>query len=215
MFSFSHRAMLAASAALALAFAASGVAAQSRAVQPRAAAAAPAPVIAQGPVIPGVCTISVNQAIAESQVGQYVRTRLQQLGQQVSAELSPEDQSLSNDAKAFQAKEATLDATSRQTQGQALQARANAFQQKYELRQREMQATQEKALNRIAQELDPIAQQLYQQHRCSILINRNAVLIGNPDMDLTQAAVTQLNGKIQQFAFDREHLDTAPAPAAR
>jgi Skp family chaperone for outer membrane proteins len=210
--SHSHRAMTAGVAALALAVAASAATAQSRAAAP---AAAPAPAIAQGPVIPGVCTISVNQAIAESTVGQFVKTRLQQIGQQVSAELSPEDQSISNDAKAFQAKSATLDATSRQTQGAALQTRANAFQQKYELRQREMQATQEKALNRIAQELDPIAQQLYQQHRCSILINRTAVLIANPDMDLTAAAVTQLNGKIQQFAFDREHLDTAPAPAAR
>jgi outer membrane protein len=198
---------------LGLALVATSASAQSRAAA--APAAAPAPAIAQGPVIPGVCTISINEAIAQSQVGQFVRTRLQQLGQQVSAELTPEDQSISNDAKAYQAKASTLDATSRQSQGQALQARANAFQQKYELRQREMQATQEKALNRIAQELDPIAQQLYQQHRCSILINRNAVLIGNPDMDLTSAAVTQLNGRIQQFAFDREHLDTTPAPAAR
>jgi outer membrane protein len=212
MFFVSHRFTMAGAAVLGLALTASGATAQSRAAAP---AAAPAPAIAQGPVIPGVCTISINEAIAQSQVGQFVRTRLQQLGQQVSAELTPEDQSISNDAKAYQAKATTLDATSRQSQGQALQARANAFQQKYELRQREMQATQEKALNRIAQELDPIAQQLYQQHRCSILINRNAVLIGNPDMDLTAASVTQLNGRIQQFAFDREHLDTAPAPAAR
>ena len=212
MFFSSHRVTTASVAVLGLALAASGAMAQSRAAAP---AAAPAPAIAQGPVIPGVCTISVNEAIAQSTVGQFVRTRLQQLGQQVSAELTPEDQSISNDAKAYQAKATTLDATSRQSQGQALQARANAFQQKYELRQREMQATQEKALNRIAQELDPIAQQLYQQHRCSILINRNAVLIGNPDMDLTSAAVTALNGKITQFAFDREHLDTAPAPTAR
>lgn len=215
MVSFSPRVTMAGAAVLALALATSGATAQTRARAAAPTAAAPATTIAQGPPIPGVCTISVNQAIAESQVGKYVRTRLQQLGQQVSAELSPEDQAISNDAKAFQAKEATLDATSRQSQGQALQARANAFQQKYELRQREMQATQEKALNRIAQELDPIAQQLYQQHRCSILINRNAILIGNPEMDLTQAAVAQLNGKIQQFAFDREHLDTAPPTAAR
>jgi outer membrane protein len=194
---------------------ASGAMAQSRPAAPAAAAAAPAPTIAQGPVIPGVCTISFNQAIAQSTVGQFVRTRLQQIAQQVSAELQPEDQQISTDAKAFQAKAATLDATSRQTQGQALQARATAFQQKYDLRQRELQATQEKALNRIAQELDPIAQQLYQQHRCSILINRTAVLLGNPDMDLSQQAVTQLNAKIQQFAFDREHLDTQPAPASR
>jgi outer membrane protein len=198
--------------AAAMALGASAAQAQTRpAAAP--AAAAPAPTIAQGPVIPGVCTISFNQAIAESQVGQFVKTRLQQIAQQVSAELQPEDAQLSNEYKAFQAKASTLDPTTRQAQGQAIQAKVTAFQQKAELRQRELQATQEKALNRIAQELDPIAQQLYQQHRCSILINRTAVLLGNPDMDLSQQAVTQLNGKIQQFAFDREHLDTQPAPA--
>lgn len=193
--------------------AAAGVAdAQSRA----APAAAPAPTIAHGPVIPGVCVISVNQAIADSVVGKFVRTRLQQIAQQVQAELQPEDLSLSNDVKAFQARQSTLDAAARQSQGQALQTRANTFQQKYEQRQRELQATQEKAFNRIAQELDPIAQQIYQQRRCSILLNRNAVLFFNPDMDITPAAVTLLNAKIQQFEFDREHLDAAAAaPAAR
>jgi Skp family chaperone for outer membrane proteins len=206
--------MLAGASALALAGSDAG--AQARAPAPaRTAAAAPAPTVVHGPAIPGICVISFNQAIAESTVGQFVRTRLQQIGQQVSAELQPEDTQISNDAKAFQARQATLDATTRQTQGQAIQARAAAFQQKYELRQKELQATQEKALNRIAQELEPIAQQLYQQHRCSLLLNRNAVLLGNPDMDLTAQAVTALNGKIQQFAFDREHLDNAAAPGAR
>jgi hypothetical protein len=33
-------------------------------------------------------------------------------------------------------------------------------------------------------------------------------------MDLTPAAITALNGKLQQFPFDREHLDTGAAPAA-
>jgi outer membrane protein len=181
--------------------------------QAPAAAPTPEPAIAQGPVIPGVCILSVDRAIAQSTVGQYVRTRLQQLAQVVSAELQPEDAALNTDAKAFQAKRATLDATSAQTQGQALQARATAFQQKYELRQREMQATQEKAINRVAQELDPIAQQIYQQRRCSMLINRQGVLLANPDMDITTSAITALNAKIQQFPFDREHLDTAPVPA--
>jgi outer membrane protein len=208
-----HRSGLAGAAALALIAAAGSAGAQARAGAAAPAAAAPAPTIAQGPVIPGVCTVSGQDAALRSTVGQFVVTRLRQLNQQVEAELQPEQLSFQNDAKAFQAKEATLDATTRQSQGQALQARATAFQQKYELRQREMQATQQKAFNRIAQELDPIVQQLYQQHRCSILISREAVPVVNPDMDLTAAAITQLNLKIQQFTFEREHLETAPAPA--
>jgi outer membrane protein len=183
---------------------------------PAAAPAAPAPAVAQGPAIPGVCLLSVNQAIAQSTVGGYVRTRLDQIVTQVRAELSPEETAISNDGKALDASKATLDQATLQSRAQALQGRYSAFQQKADQRQREVKATQDKALNRIAQELEPIAQQLYQTHRCSVLIDKGSVMLANPDMDLTPAAITALNGKIQQFPFDREHLDTgAAAPAAR
>ena len=182
--------------------------------QTRAAAPAPAP-IAQGPAIPGLCVLSVNQAIASSQVGGYVRTRLDQIVAQVKAELAPDDTSISNDARALEAKRATLDAASYQKQGNDLSIRINALRQKADQRNREVKATEDKALNRIAQELEPIAQTLYVQHHCSALLDKGSVMMANPDIDLTGAAVTALNGKIQQFAFDREHLDAAPATGAR
>ncbi len=177
------------------------------------AAPPPAPAIAHGPAIAGVCMLSVNQAIAQSTVGGWVRTRLDQIVTQVRAELGPEETSIQTDGKALDASKATLDQATLQSKAQALQARYGALQQKAELRQREVKATQDKALNRIAQELEPIAQQLYQAHRCSILVDKGSVMLANPDMDLTPGAITALNGKIQQFPFDREHLDTG-APAA-
>ena len=178
-------------------------------------ASTPAPAVAQGPVIPGVCLLSVNQAIAQSTVGGYVRTRLDQIVTQVRAELSPEETAISTEGKTLDASKATLDQATLQSRAQALQGRYAAFQQKADLRQREVKATQDKALNRIAQELEPIAQQLYQAHRCSVLIDKGSVMLANPEMDLTPAAITSLNGKLQQFPFDREHLDTGAAPAAR
>ena len=184
--------------------------------QTRAAApAATAPVIAQGPAIPGLCILSVNQAISGSQVGGYVRTRLDQIVAQVKAELAPEDASISADAKALEAKRPTLDAATYQAQGNTLGTRINNLRQKADLRNREVKATEDKALNRIAQELEPIAQSLYQQHRCSALIDKGSVMMANPDIDLTAGAVTALNAKLTQFTFDREHLDTTPAAGAR
>ena len=175
--------------------------------------AAPAPVIAHGPAITGVCMLSVNQAISQSAVGGYVSTRLQQLVAQVRAELDPEQQAIAADDKALAASRATMDQATLQTKAKALQDRYGAWQQKAELRQREMKATQDKALNRIAQELEPIAQQLYQSHRCSLLLDKGSVMLGNPDMDLTPSAVVALNAKIQTFQFEREHLDAAIPPA--
>jgi outer membrane protein len=186
---------------------ASGALAQAR----PAAAAAPAPAVAQGPAIPGVCVISVSQAIGGSAVGRYATQRMEQIVAQVKAELAPEDTAISTEGKTLQAARSTLDAATFQSRATALQTRINAFRDKADLRQREVQATEQKSVNRIAQELDPIARQLYQSHRCSLLIDKQAVMMANPAMDLTTEAVTALNAKIQQFAFDREHLDAAAA----
>jgi outer membrane protein len=134
---------------------------------------------------------------------------MNQIVAQVKAELTPEDTAIATDGRALEAQRTTLDAATFQTRAQALQNRVNALRQKADLRQREVQATEQKSLNRIAQELDPIARTLYAQHRCSLLVNKEAVMISNPEMDITTQAVAGLNARIQQFAFDREHLDTA------
>jgi outer membrane protein len=182
------------------------------------AAAAPAqpaaPAITHGPALPGHCVISLEGAIASSTVGKYVQTRLQQIAQQVQAELKAEETAIQNDAKALEGQRASLDANTFETRGSAIQVRANALNRKAQLRDRELQATQQKALGRVGQELDPIIRQVYQQRQCSLLINRDAVVLANPAMDISQAVVTALNGKITQFNFDRERLDQ-PAPAAQ
>ena len=166
------------------------------------AAAAPAP-IAAGPAIPGMCLISMNQAISTSTVGQYVTSRLNQITGQVKSELSPENTAIETDGRALEAARTTLDAAAFPTRAQALQTRINALRQKADLRQREVQATEQKAVNRIAQELDPVVRNIYQQRRCSVLIDKGSVLMANPDMDLTAQAVTALNARIQTFAFER------------
>ncbi len=175
-------------------------------------AAAPPSGVVQGPAIPGLCVLSADQAIATSTVGKYVGGRMNQIVAQVKAELTPEETSLTNDAKALDAARPTLDAAAFQTRAQALQVRANNLRQKQELRQREVSETQKKAVNRIAQELEPIARQLYQQKHCSALLDKGSVMMVNPQMEMTNEVVAGLNARIQQFAFDRERLDTA-APA--
>ena len=118
----------------------------------------------------------MNQAISTSAVGQSVTARLNQITAQVKAELGPENTAIETDGRALEAKRSTLDAAAFQTQAQALQARANALRQKADLRQREVQATEQKAVNRIAQELDPVVRNLYQQKHCSVLVDKGSVI---------------------------------------
>ena len=128
----------------------------------------------------------------------------------MKAELQPEDEQIATEGRALEAKRSSLGASTFQSQAEALNERANALRQKAELRQKEVEDTEHSAINRIAQELDPVARSLYEQHHCSILVNKDSVMIANPQMDLTSEAVAGLNGRIQQFAFEREHLEAAP-----
>jgi len=194
--------------------AAAAVALGSATIASAQAAAPAAPPITHGAPIPGMCVISVEGVIGNSTVGGYVNTRLQQIGQQVNAELGAEQTAIQNDDKALSGQRATLDPATFDQRASALQVRANSFQRKAQLRDREMQATEQKALGRIGQEMEPLIRQAYQQKGCSMLVNRQAIVIANPAMDLTPAVTTALNGKLTQFAFDREHLDQAGAGGA-
>lgn len=177
------------------------------------AAPAAAPPVTHGPAIPGMCIISVEGAIGASTVGKYVDTRLGQIAAQVNAELNAEKTSIDNDAKALDAQRGTLDQSALEQRASALQIRANALQRKAQLRDREVQATEQKALARVGNEMEPMIRQAYQAKGCSVLLQRQAVVIGNPAMDITQSVVTALNAKLTQFPFDREHLDQGQAAA--
>ena len=171
-----------------------------------AAAAAPTP-IPQGPVIPGICVFSEEGAVGLSAVGKFVGQRIQQLASQANAELSQEKTGIETDASALEAQKATIAEDVRQQRTLAINQRVTALQRKADLRNRELELTNQKAVQRISTEINPLLRQLYIQHNCSLLLNGQAVLEAAPVMDLTPEVVRQLDARITQFAFDREHLD--------
>ena len=181
----------------------------------RPAAAAPAPAAVQPPVFtgnaPGVCILSREGLVGASTVGKYVQTRLGQLTSQANAEVTGDQTSLQNDAKAFDAKKATLAAPAQQQQQEALQQRLQALQQKAQQRDREIQATEQKAIQRILAEASPLVNDQVKAKGCGVLLDSDAILGANPSMDLTPAVITALNAKITQFEFDRERLDAQQA----
>jgi outer membrane protein len=159
--------------------------------------------------------LSREGLLSSSTVGVYVNDRMKQLNAVVQAEVTGDQTSLENDAKALDGQKATLQPDAYQQKGQALQQRYAAFQQKVALRQRELEATQQKAFGRILQSAGPLVSQVVTQRGCAALVDANAVIIANPTSDITPAVVTLLNGQLTQFAFDREHLDNQPAGAAQ
>ena len=212
---------LAAVAAFVCASQASAQTAPKPKAKPAAAAAAAAPASADSaPIqitatVPGLCVLSRDAILQTSTVGAFVTDRMKQLAAVVRAELTSDQTSLENDAKALEGQKASLDAEVYNQRGQALQQRGGQFQEKVQLRQREMEATQQKAFARILQASGPFVGQMVSQHGCGVLLDANAVIVANQNTDITAGVIQLLNGSLTRFSFDREHLDTPGAAPAQ
>jgi outer membrane protein len=191
-----------------------------------AAAAAPAPAAPatgtvavsppSGPPIPGICVFSLDRTIADSAVGKAFVARMQQITQQAEAELAPERNTLQTEANTLQGQRTSLAPDALQQRADALNQRIQAYSAKEELRSREIEATQQKNLQRIATEVNPLLVNVYNAKRCSVIFNADALINVNPAMDISGDVVAALNGKMTTLSFDRERLDqqAAAAPAA-
>jgi outer membrane protein len=189
----------------------------------RPAAAAPArpaagPPLSFGAPIAGLCVYSEGQIFGQSRVGQAVSARMKMLANEVNAELQPEATAIQTERNTLQTSASTLDQNTLNQRAQALQTRFETFEKRAQQRNEELKETQAKEIQEMERQLQPVLTQLFQQNRCSILLEREQAGIAavNPAMDFSGQAVAGLDGRIQSLTFDRVHLDTQPSaqPAA-
>jgi outer membrane protein len=177
-----------------------------RASSTPAASAPQMPPLTQGPPIAGLCVYNRDAAIASSNGGKAMIQRMQQLRAQAAAEIQGEQQGIKTEADALIAKKASLSQEQFAQQAGPIQQRQEATQRKAEVRQRELEATGEKALQRFDGAVMPILRNLYESHHCAILLRGDSVMASNPAMDLTDPAVQQLNVSLPSMSFERETL---------
>lgn len=159
-----------------------------------------------GDAVPGVCLLSREAVFAQSKVGQAASARLLQLADQARTQLSNSRTPLDADIRSFQQKQESMTEAQRKQQGEALQMRMQALQaQSEELNQR-VQLTRGKALQNIGTQAESVIATSYKNHRCGLLLNRDAVLGGNTTNDLTSDVVQGLDRKITTITFNLEPL---------
>jgi outer membrane protein len=177
---------------------------------PAAAAAQPAP----GPMIPGVCTYNNERAITTSAVGQAVIARMKQLSAAVDAELKADRASLETERQTLEASRTTMPQEQLEQRALAFNQKAAAYERKTQQRVQELQATEAKQLQKIAENLDPILKAVYSEKNCGLMLDRNTLYGANPAMDVTPTVITKLNAKITTLTFERERAEQQAARPA-
>jgi Skp family chaperone for outer membrane proteins len=165
-----------------------------------------------GPRVAGVCLLSQQAVVANSKVGKAATARLQQLAQQAQGEVDAARTPIETDAKALDAQRATLKPADYEAKRVALAQRLQSVEQTAQNRSRQVELTRQNALAQIAQNAQPVIATVYKARGCGLLMDRNAVLGGNMDGDLTADVVQGLDAKTSTINFD---LAPLPAPAAK
>ncbi|MEO7065473.1 MAG: OmpH family outer membrane protein [Rhodanobacter sp.] len=194
---------------------ASMVAAASLAITPvapaRAAVAQSATNTLGGNPVPGVCMLSREAIFAHAKVGLAASQHLKQLADQAKAQLDVQRKPLETEMQDFQKKTSSLPEAQRHEQAQALQKQLEAFRtQANELNER-VRLTRSKVMERIGQDAESIVASAYKSHQCGLLLNRDSVMGGNTQNDLTSEVIQGLDGKVTTISFSLEPLPTKTA----
>lgn len=160
----------------------------------------------EGKAVTGMCFLSREAIFAQAKVGEAARQRLNQLAEQAKSQLNAQRAPLDADVKSFQDKAPSLSEAQRNSQGEALKKRVDAFQAQAGQVSQRVQLTRAKAMETIGAQAQPIVNSLYKSHQCGVLLNRDAVLAGNMTNDLTAGVVQGLDQKVTTISFNLEPL---------
>ena len=141
------------------------------------------------------------------------KTAIAALQSQATAEDSREKALLTPLQAEGQAIQAAGNALNGKPAGPALEARAKAFQTKYQQAQEEaargrqqLQANQQYIVRQIDEKLNPIFQQVMQRRGANVLVAQNSTLAASTSVDITNDVLAALNSSLTTITT------TAPAP---
>ncbi|MGQ0741629.1 MAG: OmpH family outer membrane protein [Alphaproteobacteria bacterium] len=173
---------------------------------PSGTASAPGSSIASAPSgptpEPRILVIDRATILRQSAAGKDMIAQVDALTKAAETEFKGEEQRLRNDAGALQQQSAVLAPEVRAQRTRDINARQQVLQTKVQDRQNQIQAGVYKARKEIEDALGPILEQIMAERGANFLVDRNAVVLGTVDVDITGIAIQRLDQKISRVKVD-------------
>ena len=187
---------------LAKTFAAAAMAAAlSLSVTAASAQAAGATPVAKTPA-PKILVIDRAAILGQSEVGQDIAQQVRAYTTAAEKEFKGESDALKRERTQLEQQAAILSADAKKQKLEAFQKKAQAFQQQVEHRQELIQGGVIKAREQVEQALGPILQGVMAERGANLLLDRNVVILGTVDVDVTPVVIARLNKKLSAVKVD-------------
>ncbi len=155
----------------------------------------PAPA-AQGIPAPRILVIDRQALLRASNVGQDIARQVQGLTKAAETELKGEGEGLRREEQSLQQQVAILAPDIKAQKIRAVEQKQAAFQQKVQQKQNQIKYGIALAQQQVEKVAGPIVQGIMQERGANLLIDRQAIVIGAPGLDVTKVAIDLLNQKL-------------------
>jgi outer membrane protein len=162
-----------------------------------------------------VLVLDTERVLNTSAVGQHIRERLTAIGEEIGAELEGEEASVRTDVEAFnnetagRSEEEIAADTALAGRREALQGRVIDLGVSEQVKQRELTATRNAALEPVHTALQELLQQVVEEKNADILIERNLLIYVGEGTDITNEVIEQLNQRMSTVEVERVRLPVA------
>jgi Skp family chaperone for outer membrane proteins len=146
-----------------------------------------------GTPAPKILVIDRAAILRGSAVGQSIMTQVQALTVSAENGLKGREVALRSEGAALQQQLAILSPSVKAAKIRAFEAKQTALQQDVQKQQGLIQGGVLKARQQVEQALGPILQKIMTERGANLLLDRNAVVLGTVDVDITGDAVGRLN----------------------
>ncbi len=151
---------------------------------------------------PKILVIDRSAILRQSVAGKDMIMQIDALSKSAETEFKGEEDKLRSDAQALQQQMAVLAPEVRSQKTKEFDARQQALQKKVQDRQNQIQAGVYKARKQIEDALGPILEALMTERGANLLFDRNAIVLGTVDVDVTGVAIQRLDQKLSKVKVE-------------
>lgn len=145
---------------------------------------------------PKILVIDRAAILRASKVGRDIVQQVNAYTKSAESDFKGESDALRKEGQQLQQQVAILAPDVKAKRIQAFEVKQQAFQKKVEDRQGKIQGGVLKARQQVEAALGPILQGIMAERGANLLLDRNAVVLGTVDVDITQTAIQRLDQKM-------------------
>ncbi len=158
-----------------------------------------------------ILVVDTGRVLRDSEVGKHIKRQLETIGKSMESEAKAKTSPLESKGKTLEAQlkgktMASLQSdTALQAQIQSFKKDQQAVQVDLAYKQKEMQITEGKAVQKVQERLRVILKAIVAERNADVVLERSLVIYGDP-VDVTDTVISRLNSQMRTVPVTRERL---------